>query len=233
MGQANYIAIASTQGGIGGCYSANIISVINPNPQYLINRPDILSKIVIHKDKSVKYIGGQVIIFDISQDSKTSAILEQHCGIENYLMMKSHDIIILYVEVDLGLLNQKFTTHPEVHIQVAGKGEYGQKFLAQLDNIKTKRKNLQQISYEEIMLNYQEFSEGTLYNTDQRVQRYKLLENPDLVWYNVELHACATNESKFNTNKSSVLTECIPSDICFNHLVNRKFSNISWRISVL
>ncbi|WP_410521181.1 DUF5410 family protein [Candidatus Tisiphia endosymbiont of Ditula angustiorana] len=202
LGQANYIVISSTQSRIGGCYPSNIISNINPNIQLLLNRQCLLSQIIIDDEENVKYIGGQVILFDIMQET-ASELLREGVGIENHLMIQSKDQIILYILVDLGKLGQNFTTHPKVYIQLAGKGTYGDKFLAKLNKVKIKCQECKNITYEDIIMSYQTFSEGTLYNNDKRVQRYNSLAESD-IWYEVELH---TDNNKNTDTGYSVLTD--------------------------
>lgn len=232
LGQANYIAISSTQGGIGGCYPSNIISKIGPEIQYMINRQVLLSKIIIHQDKSVQYVGGQVIVFDTSQ-SEMSELLAQGCGVENHLIKESNDHIILYVAVNLGVLGQNLTKHPKIDINVAGTGTYGQKFLAELNQIKTK-KELDDIGYEDIVTYYEELYRDTIYDDAQHTQGYTALADKAL-WVDVPLHTYPVNELDKNNigSEFSVSIECMTSNQLLlavqdeDHFVNHKFSNIS------
>lgn len=179
LGQANYIVISSTQGGIGGCYPSDLINNINPDITYMVNRKTLLSQIIIHQNKNVEYIGGQVILFDVSIKDHEQELLQEN-GIENHLMKHSKDKVVLYVSVNLGTIGQNFTTHPEVHIHVGVVGKYGAEFLAQLNTAKTRCEELKNITYDDIEINYLAFSEDTLYNETQRVQRYNsLVSNVD------------------------------------------------------
>lgn len=173
LGQANYIAMSNTQGGLGGANILNDIlyEVTEEETIYFISRPCILSQIIVNNDKNVQYIAGQVMLFD--HDPKEYAeFLEEKVGIENYLLHKSHNKTITYITVNLGKLGQNFTKQlPEIQIDVCGEGKIGNKILELLNEIKTECKN---IDPEDIILKYLEFSENTIY-VNKKQERNELL----------------------------------------------------------
>lgn len=213
LGQANYIAISSTQGGIGGCYPSDIIAKIKPDVTMLINKPGTLSQIIIDEDKYVQYIGGQVILFDQSVE-KWSEVLNKSVGIENYLLEKSTDQVILYVTVNLGLLGQDITTRPEVRIDVAGAGKKGHDFIKQLRSIKTKCNNT---AAAEIKLNYITLSDFTIYQ-NKSDERCELALRTEQIWYEIDLTASASSSESLTveqTIQKSNINACLKTQSTF------------------
>ncbi|MCC8371571.1 MAG: hypothetical protein LN568_02280 [Rickettsia endosymbiont of Pseudomimeciton antennatum] len=185
LGQANYVAMSSTQGSIGGGFILNsIISKVKPDINFMIYRDVLLSKIIIDNSKNVQYIGGQVILFDVSQ-ANNSELLNKGLGVENYLLQTSQDKVILYITVDLGKLGQDLVQELYVQTDIAVQGSTGNKILAKLKKITTKCDN---VNPEEIIINYIEFSDNTLYNKGERKERYECLAKENEVWYDIDLN---------------------------------------------
>lgn len=174
LGQANYITVSSAEDRIG---TSNILhhvtSKMELNASTFIHRPSSLSQIIIDNDYNVQYIGGQFILFDIPQQKYLEA-LSKDVGIENHLLHQSHDRVILYIIVSLGKLGQELTKKSlNIHIDVASEGEVGNQILAAFSSIKLTYKN---IDPEDVVNNYMEFSEKTLYRNKLQ-ERYELIHS--------------------------------------------------------
>ncbi|WP_425360617.1 ankyrin repeat domain-containing protein [Candidatus Tisiphia endosymbiont of Ceraclea dissimilis] len=174
LGQANYITVYSTQGGIGKSNILHYItSKIGFNASTFVHRPSSLSQIIIDNDQNVQYIGGQFILFDIPQQKYLEA-LNKEVGIENYLFHQSHNRVILYITISLGKLRQELTKKSlNIHIDVASEGEVGNQILAAFSSIKLTCKN---IDPGDVVNNYIEFSDKTLYR-NKLEERYELIHS--------------------------------------------------------
>ncbi len=206
LSQANYVVMSSTQSSIGGGYilSASLINNNNIDPTHLIYRPELMSKIIIDEERNVKYIGGQIMLFDCSTLDYSEAVNEK-IGFENYLALGSHDKLTVYITAILGKLGEKFIKVPQVIFDVSGEGKIAEKIVQQFQTVKTQYKAGDGL---EIFNDYIEFSEEIYIVTGKMSARYEYLENPlhkKMIkpFYEVELNGNTEDLESIITNEYS------------------------------